>query len=145
MVSDTIFLRRPRKMVSDTIFAQGQDPSNGDTTARAAALTLPGASATLSRVTMAGLLCVFLIATGVAAITVGAALARQQVWHAGRVHDLTAARASATLEGWDGWFLGGFSRVATGLRWLTALAAGCFWTLVGAGFIALGIRYVVRL
>ena len=94
---------------------------------------------------LAGIQGLLLIATGVAAASVGAALARRKIWTAHRAFHRTAARSVSTLEGWDGWFLGGFSGVSTGLRWCSALASWLCWTLAGVAFITLGIHCISRL
>ena len=91
---------------------------------------------------LAGIQSLLLIATGVAAAGVGAALASRNIRTARRAFDRTAARSLSTLDGWDGWFLDGFSGVSTGLRWCSALASWLCWTLAGIGFITLGIHCI---
>jgi hypothetical protein len=61
-----------------------------------------------------------------------------------RVAHRTASRATAALEGWDAWFLGGFAGLSAGLRQLASVAAWLAWTLAGACFIGLGTQLVHR-
>lgn len=61
-----------------------------------------------------------------------------------RVHRRTASRSTATLHGWDAWFLGGFAGVSAGLRHLASVATWLAWTLAGACFIGLGTQLVYR-
>ena len=80
------------------------------------------------------------VATGFVAAGVGVAAARQGLRTAHRSYHRTAALSAAASEGWSGWFLGGFSSVSMGIRWLSAVTAWMAWTLAGAGLIGLGIR-----
>jgi hypothetical protein len=81
-----------------------------------------------------------LVVTGLVAVTVGVAVARQCLREAHRAYQKTASFSTATLEGWGSWFLGGFSGLAMGLRGLYALAACSAWTLAGACLIGIGVR-----
>ena len=85
------------------------------------------------------------IAAGLVAAGVGVVAARHGLRAARRTYHKTAGLAAAAPEAWGGWFLGGFSGVTMGLRWLSAIAAWFTWTLAGLGFLGVGIRLVSRL
>ena len=80
------------------------------------------------------------ILMGLIAGGVGVAMARHQLHAAGRVHRKTELLYAAMPEGWGSWFLGGFSILPAGSRWLWAAAALASWTLIGLLLIGLGIR-----
>ena len=84
------------------------------------------------------------VATGLMAAWVGVVAAKQGVRTAHRAYHRTAALSTAASEGWSTWFLGGFSSVSMGIRWLFAVTAWMAWTLAGAGLIGLGIRFFGR-
>lgn len=84
------------------------------------------------------------IAMGVVALGVGIASAISSLRAAHRVHHRTAGRATAMLEGWDAWFLQGFSTMTMGIRGLYAILLWLGWTLVGVTLIGLGIRLFDR-
>ena len=86
-----------------------------------------------------------MMTTGVLAGGVGALTARQMLQDAGRAHARIVSRTTGILESWDAWFLGGFSRIAMGVRWLFAMVAWIGWTLVGMGCIGLGIQLLRHL
>ncbi len=87
-----------------------------------------------------GILGAVMVLTGVGAAVAGALLARQGLKAASRTYQRTQAGLPVPPEDWDAWFRGGFSGMALGLRWLSALAGWLLWTLAGAGFVALGLR-----
>jgi hypothetical protein len=80
------------------------------------------------------------ILTGLTAIGVGMAVAIRSLDSARRVYRRTASRSAATLEAWGAWFVGGFSGLTMGIRWLYAVALWLGWTAAGIGLIGLGIR-----
>lgn len=88
------------------------------------------------------LLSVLLILIGSVAVGLGLAMARQHVRTAHRIHARTAARATAIMEGWGGWFVGGFSSVTTGLRALVAVVLWLGWSAAGTALILVGIRFL---
>ena len=81
-----------------------------------------------------------LIVMGLVAAGVGMVLARHGFRAARRTYHRTASLSAATLEGWDAWFLGGFSGMTMGIRWLSTIAAWLAWTLAGIGLVGLGFR-----
>jgi hypothetical protein len=87
---------------------------------------------------------IVVVLIGLVAAGVGAIVASQRLRAARRTYRKTTSLAQATPEGWGTWFLGGFSGVALGVRWLAAAAIWLLWTLAGAWFIGLGIRLVGR-
>ena len=80
------------------------------------------------------------ILTGLTAVGVGMAVAARSLASARRVYRKTAAHSAATLEAWGSWFLGGFSGMTMGIRWLYAVALWLGWAAAGVGLIGLGIR-----
>ena len=82
------------------------------------------------------------ILTGLVAVGVGVAVASRSVESARRISRRTASRTAAALAGWGVWFLGGFSGMALGLRWLFAVALWLGWTAAGLGLMGLGIRLI---
>ncbi|MBI3321946.1 MAG: hypothetical protein HYZ91_06745, partial [Candidatus Omnitrophica bacterium] len=56
----------------------------------------------------------------------------------------TASIPAVASEGWDAWFLDGFSVLSTGLRGVGAAAAWLVWTIAGISLIVLGIRLFSR-
>jgi hypothetical protein len=85
-----------------------------------------------------------LMILGGAAALIGLALAQRSLRLAHRAHAWTARRSDTTVEGWDAWFLTGFSDLTMGIRWLYALVVWSAWTLAGAGLIGLGVYVVER-
>ena len=81
-----------------------------------------------------------LIIMGLVAAGVGMVLARYGLRAAHRHYHRTASLSAATLEGWDSWFLGGFSGMTMGIRWLYAVVSWLLWTLAGVGLVGLGFR-----
>ena len=82
------------------------------------------------------------ILTGLVAVGVGVAVASRSVESARRTCRRTASRTAAALAGWGVWFLGGFSGMALGLRWLFAVALWLGWTAAGLGLMGLGLRLI---
>ena len=80
------------------------------------------------------------IVTGLIATAVGIVAAAGRLRAAGRAHRRIETLYASMPEGWSSWFLGGFSDVTLGARWLRALAVLVIWTLTGAWFIGLGLR-----
>jgi len=80
------------------------------------------------------------VVTGLIAAGVGIVVAGRSIQSARRVYRRTASRSAAALGGWGAWFLGGFSGMTMGLRWLYAVALWLGWTVAGIGLIGLGIR-----
>lgn len=80
--------------------------------------------------------------TGAIAVTIGWLMGRHALRAAQRSHHRTAALA-ALMEGWQEWFIGGFSGAALGIRWLSALMAGLLWVVAGGALVWLGIRLLV--
>ena len=85
-----------------------------------------------------------LITTGLIAAAVGVLVAHQRLHQATRIHRRTLSLSLAP-EGWNSWFLVGFSSVSMGIQWLVAMTAWLAWTLAGMGFIALGLTVFDRL
>ena len=85
-----------------------------------------------------------IIAIGILSVGVGILLARDMLSEARRVHVRMTSRATGVLEGWDAWFLGGFSRMAMGCRWLSAMAMCAGWSVIGLGCIGLGVHVFPR-
>lgn len=76
---------------------------------------------------------------GLLAVGVGVALAKSRLSAVHRSHQRTEALSAATLESWNGWFLGGFFELTSGFQWLWAVTASLAWMLAGVGFIGLGV------
>jgi hypothetical protein len=85
-----------------------------------------------------------LIVTGLVAAGVGIAVASHRLRMARRSYHRTALLSAASPEGWGSWFLGGFSGVTMGIRWLYAVASWLAWTLAGVCLIGLGLRLFGR-
>ena len=81
-----------------------------------------------------------LIVMGLVAAGVGMVLARHGFRAAHRTYHRTTSLSAATPEGWDAWFLGGFSGMTMGIRWLSTVAAWLAWTAAGVGLVGLGFR-----
>ncbi len=79
---------------------------------------------------------------GVLAVGVGWVVTQGALQKARRRHHRMTTLPIET--GWDDWFLGGFSGLALGIRWLTAGAVGLVWALAGAWIIGLGLRLFSR-
>ena len=86
------------------------------------------------------LISTLVVVTGCVALGVGAAVFRHRLMSAQRVFQKTAALSEPDAEGWEAWFVGGFSHLAMGTRWLRAWAAGMAWGVAGLGLIGLGLR-----
>jgi hypothetical protein len=86
-----------------------------------------------------------MIVMGLIAAWVGMVVASRSLQSASRIYRRTSLLSAATLEGWGSWFLGGFSGMTMGIRWLYAVGAWLAWTLAGGGLIGLGIRLFSRL
>ncbi|MBI4341838.1 MAG: hypothetical protein HY599_00550 [Candidatus Omnitrophica bacterium] len=87
-----------------------------------------------------GIVSVLLIVMGLISAGVGALVARHALRAAHRTHHRTVSLSPATLDGWDAWFLDGFSALTAGIRWLSALGVWLGWTVAGAGLMWLGLR-----
>ena len=92
-----------------------------------------------------GIVSVLLVIIGLVSAGVGVVVARHTVRVAHKTYHRIAALSPSTLEGWDDWFLNGFSGIATGIRWLSALWAWLAWTLAGMGFLWLGLHLITRI
>ena len=93
---------------------------------------------------MEHLLSGLVIATGLLASCVGLASAASRLRDASRAYRRTEALYDAIPEGWSSWFLGGFSGLTLGSRWLWAAAVLIGWTIAGLSLIGLGLRLVWR-
>jgi hypothetical protein len=82
---------------------------------------------------------------GVIAIGIGLVMADRVLQSGRRVYRRTAALSAATLGGWGSWFLGGFSGLSMGFRWLTAVGALVVWSAAGLGLVGVGIQLFDRL
>ena len=91
---------------------------------------------------MTHLLSGLVITMGVLASCVGLASAVARLQDASRAHRRIETLYDAMPEGWSSWFLGGFSGLSLGSRWLRAAAALIGWTLAGLSLIGLGLRLV---
>ena len=80
------------------------------------------------------------ITTGVLSTCVGFVIATHRLRTAQRVYRKTEALSAATPEGWQAWFLSGFSGMTMATRWLFAMVAWLAWTAAGVGLVGLGIR-----
>lgn len=85
------------------------------------------------------------VTTGLVLAGVGVIGATKRVRMAQRAHAKTAALCGTLPEGWDAWFVSGFSDVTMGTRWLFAVAVGCAWVVVGVCFIGLGLHLLLRI
>jgi len=81
-----------------------------------------------------------LVAMGCLSAGVGWIIAGRTLRLAHRTHGRTASRAATVLDGWDTWFLGGFSNLTMGLRSLYAMAVWAAWTVAGLALIGLGLQ-----
>lgn len=81
-----------------------------------------------------------MIVIGFLSAGVGVLFARSR-WQAARrsFHRISSLSAT-TAEGWDSWFLGGFSEVTMGLRRLSTVLAWLVLTLAGAWFVGAGVK-----
>ena len=70
----------------------------------------------------------------------GAALAKDRLQAVHRTYQRTATLSASSGQGWSEWFVGGFSGIAMGFRWLSIIAASLAWTLAGVGLIGLGVQ-----
>ena len=61
------------------------------------------------------------IVIGLLSVGVGLLLANQSLHAARRTYRRTAFHSAASLEHWGSWFLGGFSGMTMGIRWLYAI------------------------
>jgi len=77
---------------------------------------------------------------GLLAIGVGITLARSRLHATHRNYQRTTALATTLAEGWNGWFVGGFSGMTLGLRWLLIAVTAGAWALAGIGLIGFGIQ-----
>lgn len=84
------------------------------------------------------------IVTGVTASCVGLAAAAGRLKDASRAYQRIARLYNAMPEGWSSWFLGGFSGLTLGSRWLWAAAVLTGWTIAGLCLIGLGLQLVWR-
>ena len=91
-----------------------------------------------------GIVSALLVVIGLISAVVGAIVARRTVRAAHKTYHRTASFSQSTLEGWDDWFLDGFSGLTAGIRWLSALGAWLAWTLAGVGFLWLGLHLIAR-
>ena len=82
------------------------------------------------------------ISTGLIAAAVGVAMARHGLQTAQRLHARTSSLSLAVPDGWGSWFLGGFTSLSIGFRWIAAVAAWLVWTLAGLALVWLGIRLI---
>ncbi|MBI3330714.1 MAG: hypothetical protein HYZ96_01220 [Candidatus Omnitrophica bacterium] len=82
------------------------------------------------------------IVTGLVAVGVGLAVASRSVHAARRTRLRVASRTAGAVAGWGVWFLGGFSGMALGIRWLAAVSLWLAWTVAGVGLIGLGLRLI---
>jgi hypothetical protein len=82
-----------------------------------------------------------MVAIGCLSAGVGVVLARNRWRAAHRSFHRTASLSAATAEGWDSWFLGGFSEVTMGIRRLSTVLAWLVLTLAGAWFVGAGIKF----
>ena len=79
------------------------------------------------------------IVTGVISTAVGIAAAAGRLRAAGRAYRKTETLYAAMPEGWNSWFLGGFSGLTMGTHLLWAIVVLASWTLAGACLITLGL------
>ena len=87
---------------------------------------------------------VLMVVTGIVASVVGVALGRHRLRVAHRAHARTASLSASAPEGWDWWFLGGFSGMTVGLHWVYAIVAWFAWSLAGLWFVWFGLRLLSR-
>ena len=91
-----------------------------------------------------GIVSALLVVIGLISVGVGAVVARRTVRAAHKAYHRIASLSPSTLEGWDDWFLDGFSGLTAGIQWLSALWAWLAWTLAGIGFLWLGLHLITR-
>jgi hypothetical protein len=78
------------------------------------------------------------VITGLIAVGVGVSAAVSRIREALRAYHKTATLYAAMPDGWLSWFLGGFSEVTIGVRYLRATAILVWWAATGLCLIALG-------
>ncbi|MBI4343756.1 MAG: hypothetical protein HY601_02960 [Candidatus Omnitrophica bacterium] len=83
-----------------------------------------------------------LVLTGLLTAAVGCAAAGSRLQSAHRLHRRTAALATAGGEEWHAWFVGGFSGMTLGVRWLRVAVLWGAWMAAALCLIGLGIRLV---
>jgi hypothetical protein len=85
-----------------------------------------------------------LVGTGLLAAGVGIAIAQQVVRTTLRAQQRLSTLSTTVVEGWDAWFIGGFSGVTAGFSWLYAVGVFALWATAGLGLMGLGIRLITR-
>ncbi len=85
---------------------------------------------------VSGLVC----ATGIVALLIGGLVCGLRFRSAQRTFERTTAMSHRVDDGWETWFMDGFSRVAVGMQGLRALAVGIGWSVAGLGLIGIGLR-----
>ena len=81
-----------------------------------------------------------IILSGLVIAGLGLVMALRSLRWAYRTHMRTARRSSGAVDGWESWFLGGFSTLSTGLRGLGAVTMCSAFSVTGIGLIGFGIR-----
>ncbi len=79
------------------------------------------------------------VLTGGVSILVGCLVATGRIRGARRTHSRVGARLNPT-EDWRAWYVGGFSGLALGTRWLLAALTWLAWVVAGTALVVLGIR-----
>ena len=80
------------------------------------------------------------IAMGMTAAWIGTMVATRSLSSARRIYRRTSGLSAASVQSWGSWFVGGFSGVTMGIRWLYAVAVWLGWMAAGLGLIWLGIQ-----
>ena len=80
------------------------------------------------------------IATGLIAAGIGLTMAMNRLQIARRAYRRTTALHASAPESWNAWYLGGFTQLSMGTRWLSAGAVWLAWTAAGVVLIGLGLR-----
>jgi len=87
-----------------------------------------------------GVFGVLILLMGFLIAGIGLLAARRGFHKALRSHRKTTSYSTATIHGWDSWFVGGFAGTSHGHRWLRAVLAGVAGVVVGAGLIGLSLQ-----
>lgn len=80
------------------------------------------------------------IVIGLIAAGTGLTMAANRLQFARRAFRRTTALYASAPESWNAWYLGGFTQLSMGTRWLEAGAVWLAWTLAGLVLIGLGLR-----
>ena len=86
------------------------------------------------------LMSALVVASGVLSSCVGIATAMHRLRIADRIQRRTATIYDTMPDGWNSWFLSGFSSLTVGTHWLWAGIGFAGWVIAGSCLIWLGLR-----